>query len=126
MCFLGNHNVEKANFLSMWSLPRQLFIFGAVVIVMMKGSATVAALPWLGQLHGRRDRGTDTELLPQPGMAGMGVPPALLPVQPGCGKHWRHTGGKEAPNSLPAWSCLGSDPGSFPGMVPRPHHRCGQ
>lgn len=63
MCFLGNHSVEKVNFLSMWSLPRLLFIFGAVVIVMMKGSTTVAALPWLGRLDGRRDGGTDTELL---------------------------------------------------------------
>lgn len=64
MCFLGNHNVEKVNFPSVWLLSRRLFIFGAVVIMMMKGSTTVAALPWVGQLDGRRDGGTDTELLP--------------------------------------------------------------
>lgn len=64
VCFLGNHNVEKVNFLSMWPPPRRLFIFGAVVIARVKGSTTVAALPWLGQLNGRRNGGTDTELLP--------------------------------------------------------------
>lgn len=38
---------------------------------------------------------------PQPGMTGMGVPPASLPVQPGCGKHWRHTGrSAQSPPSL--------------------------
>lgn len=33
---------------------------------------------------------------------------------------------EEAPNPLPAWSSSGPDPGSFPGMVPRSHHCCGQ
>lgn len=32
---------------------------------------------------------------------------------------------EEVPNPLPAWSWLGSHPGSFPGMVPRSHHHCG-
>lgn len=55
--------MEKVNFLSAWSLPHRLFIFGAVVIVMKKGSVTVAALPWLAQLDGGRDGRTGTELL---------------------------------------------------------------
>lgn len=76
LCFLGNHSVEKVNFLSAWSLPRRLFIFGAVVIATRKGSVTVVALPWLSQLGGMRDGGMDTELLSQPGKAGMGVPRA--------------------------------------------------
>lgn len=37
-----NFQSEKANFLYLWSLPCWLFIFSAVVIVMMKGSMTVA------------------------------------------------------------------------------------
>lgn len=64
MYFLGNHSVEKVNFLSAWSLPRLLFIFGAVVIARMKGRVTVAALPWLAHLDSRSDEGTDMELLP--------------------------------------------------------------
>lgn len=58
MCFLGNHSVEKVNFLSMWSLPCRLFIFGAVVITMMKGrdcgSSAVAGT--VGWQEGWRDR----------------------------------------------------------------------
>lgn len=105
--------MEKVNFLSAWSLPQRLFIFGAVVITMMKGSVTVAALPWLAQLGGGRDGRTDTELLSQPGMAGMGV----LSASGSTGVTQ-----EEVPNPLLAWSWLASDPRSFPGMVPRSHH----
>lgn len=83
LCFLGNHSVEKVNFLSVWSLPHRLFIFGAVVIAMMTGSVTVAAVPWLAQLDGRRDRGQPRNCSLQPRMAGMGAPSALLPVPAG-------------------------------------------
>lgn len=94
-CAFWETRVEKVNCLSSWSLSCRLFIFDDVVIAMRKGSVTVVALPWLAQLGGRREGGTGTELLSQPGMAGMGVPWAAGR------KHWRHTGGRaQSPPSL--------------------------
>lgn len=84
----------------------------------------MAAVPWLAQLDGRRDGGTDTELLPQPVMAGMGVPSVSLPVQPGCGKHWRHTGGSA--KSPPSLVFVRIRSWFLPWDGPKSHHCCGQ